>query len=246
MIFNIEFWYMEKYLPTKRHRKLRERYVKSSIDVEIKELTENEFPIAFKIHDYKTVCEDMKTYEDYYACKNEYKMHTEEMRTYNNELFMPIRITHGTAISTCFAPLNHITEELKGYKPFYYEYKEDFTDLSIIKQTNRKEEVSFINKKAEAYLIFDNKIWKRCGEPMYNIVTFGLGYNHGGTAFFIVYAYDNNEYYFNALERDEAIKYGKEIALNRGDTNDVDRIGKFDNIEVLMPEMVKRNRIKEC
>lgn len=35
---NIEFWNMEKYLPTKRHRVLRKRYVKNSVDVEIKEL----------------------------------------------------------------------------------------------------------------------------------------------------------------------------------------------------------------
>ena len=32
MLFNIEFWNMEKYLPTKRHRVLRERYVKNSVD----------------------------------------------------------------------------------------------------------------------------------------------------------------------------------------------------------------------
>ena len=32
---------MEKYLPTKRYRVLRERYVKNSVDVEIKELTES-------------------------------------------------------------------------------------------------------------------------------------------------------------------------------------------------------------
>ena len=49
MLFNIEFWNMEKYLPTKRHRVLRERYVKNSVDVEIKELTEQEFPIAFVV-----------------------------------------------------------------------------------------------------------------------------------------------------------------------------------------------------
>ena len=51
MLFNIEFWNMEKYLPTKRHRKLRERYVKNSIGVEIKEVTEKDSPVAFIVHD---------------------------------------------------------------------------------------------------------------------------------------------------------------------------------------------------
>ena len=62
MIFNIEFWNEERYLPTKRHRKLRTRYVKNSVDVEIKEPSEKEFPIAFIIHDYKTVYENAKSY----------------------------------------------------------------------------------------------------------------------------------------------------------------------------------------
>ena len=35
MIFNIKFWSMEKYLPTKRCRNLRQRYVKNNIDVNI-------------------------------------------------------------------------------------------------------------------------------------------------------------------------------------------------------------------
>ena len=50
MIFNIKFWSMEKYLPTKRCRNLRQRYVKNNIDVNIKELIETDFPVAFIIH----------------------------------------------------------------------------------------------------------------------------------------------------------------------------------------------------
>ena len=83
---------------------------------------------------------------------------------------------------------------------------------------------------------------------MYMINTFGLGHNHGGTGFFITYGYNQNigkENYFNAMERDEAITYGKKVAYNRGDTDSVDGIGKDTIIEVLMPELVKRNPQKE-
>lgn len=78
---------------------------------------------------------------------------------------------------------------------------------------------------------------------MYVINTFGLGHNHGGTGFFIEYFYNDNipaQNYFNALQREEAITYGKKVALGRGDDKSVDGMGDHDIIEVKMPEMVKR------
>ncbi len=47
------------------------------------------------------------------------------------------------------------------------------------------------------------------------------------------------------MQREEAIRYGKMVATRRGDTESVDRIGEYDNIEVVMPEMVKVNPNKE-
>ena len=83
---------------------------------------------------------------------------------------------------------------------------------------------------------------------MYVINTFGLGHNHGCTGFFIEYFYNENisrNNYFNALEREQAIAYGKKVAANRGDTNSIKGMGEHDIIEVLMPEMVTRNPKKE-
>lgn len=65
---------------------------------------------------------------------------------------------------------------------------------------------------------------------------------------FIQYDYNpniSNKNYFNALEREKAIAYGKQVALNRGDTNSIDGMGERDIIEVLMPEMVTRNPQRE-
>lgn len=99
------------------------------------------------------------------------------------------------------------------------------------------------NKRAEVYIVCDGVIWETCGEPMYVINTFGLGHNHGGTGFFIEYFYNDNipaQNYFTALQREEAIAYGKKVALGRGDDKSVDGMGNHDIIEVKMPEMVKR------
>lgn len=246
MLFSIEFWNMEKYLPTKRHRKLRKRYVKNSVDVEIKEATEKEFPVAFIVHDYESVYENAKSYDDFDG-NGDFRMFSEEIRTYDGKLYMPVRVTHGSAISLCFEPLNYIKKNIEEHAP-YWEGGKDFTEASIVKEDNIAECKKSIFRKAENYIIYDGKVWKICGEPMYNITTFGLGHNHGGTGFFIQYSYNpniSNKNYFNALEREHAIAYGKKVAANRGDTNSIDGIGEHDIIEVLMPEMVKRNPQKE-
>lgn len=246
MLFNIEFWSKEQYLPTKRHRLLRERYVKSDIDVDIKELSEKEFPLAFIIHDYQNVYKNAKSYEDFDG-NGEYRMFSEEIRTYDGKLFKPVRITHGSAISINFESFDYIKWSLQDRAP-YWKGGEDFTEKSIVKGNTRDECKQAILSKAKKYLVFDNKVWEICGEPMYQISTFGLGHNHGGTGFFITYSYNSNirsKNYFNALKREEAIAYGKQIALNRGDTDSVERMGEYDIIEVLMPEMVKRNPEQE-
>ncbi|MBD5534549.1 MAG: hypothetical protein HDQ99_02595 [Lachnospiraceae bacterium] len=246
MLFNIEFWNMEKYLPTKRHRNLRERYVKNSVDVEIKEVTEKEFPVAFIVHDYQSVYENAKSYSDFNG-NGDYRMFSEEIRVYNGNLYMPVRVTHGAAISLYFEPLEYIKKQIEEYAP-YWKGGEEFTEMSIIKEDNITECKEKIFRKVEDYIIYDGKVWKTCGEPMYNITTFGLGYNHGGTGFFIQYHYNeniSNKNYFNALEREKAIAYGKKVAASRGDTKSVDGMGNHDIIEVLMPEMVRRNPQKE-
>ena len=237
MLFNIEFWYKEQYLPTKRHKLLRERYVKSDVNVDIKELSEKKFPLAFIVHDYQNVYENAKSYEDFDG-NGEYRMFSEEIRTYDGKLFKPVRITHGSAISINFKSLDYIKQNLQDHAP-YWKGGKDFTEKSIVKGNTRDECKQIIFSKAKKYLIFDDKVWEICGEPMYTIGTFGLGHNHGGTGFFITYSY------FNALKREGAIAYGKQIALNRGDTDSIEGMGECDIIEVLMPEMVKRNPEQE-
>lgn len=240
MLFNIEFWNMEKYLPTKRHRVLRERYVKNSVDVEIKELTESEFPIAFIIHDKGWQYEEE-------GKDTEWKMIDTEIRTYNGELWKAVRYSECVCHGVGWMPITHIKGRLEDYSP-YWKGGDDFTEESIIKEDNIAECKENIFREAEDYIIFDGKVWRTCGEPMYVINTFGLGHNHGGTGFFIEYHYNSNisnKNYFNALERENAITYGKQIALNRGDTDSVDGMGEHDIIEVLMPEMVKRNPQEE-
>lgn len=249
MKININYYYTQEYLPTRRHRKTRIRELNDTVTVNTTELTAEEFPVAFIVHDMKDVCDGATSYMDFENKESHYGMFAEEIRTYKGNLYMPVRITHGAAISTLFEDSSYVKENLERmYRSHWYDKANDFSENSIIIRDTSKAIRKELIKAGKHYLYFDGKYWSKCAEPRYVINTFGLGHNHGGTGFFIEYHYNPNissDNYFNALQREEAIRYGKSVATRRGDTESVDRIGKYDNIEVIMPEMVKVNPNKQ-
>ena len=87
----IKLWYEEKYLPNKRCRKLRERAVSKDVDIEACEVTKEEFPVAFVIHDYESVYEGAKSYSDFEG-NGDYRMFSEEIRTYNGKLYKSLSV----------------------------------------------------------------------------------------------------------------------------------------------------------
>lgn len=101
-----------------------------------------------------------------------------------------------------------------------------------------------VRSELHEYLLLDGDVWVKTGEPVYKIVTFGLGHNHASTDLMTDKYFCGNacREYFNALQRDEAIAECKRVAIARGDTNSVPRIGAFWKIEVLIPEAVKAPR----
>ena len=245
MLLTIKFWNKQEFLPTKRHRNIRTRYFENFVGVDITEPNETDFPIAFIVHDFQDVCEGAKDYDDF--DNSDFKMFSEEVRTHNGFFYKPVRVTHGAAISTIFESLGYINREIEEHEP-YYNNNSEFTENSVVKVDYAEEQKREVKTRSEKFIVFNGVVWERCGEPMYKVMTFGLGHNHGGTGFFITYSYNpniSNKNYFNALEREKAIAYGKQVATNRGDTESIDGIGKNDFIEVLIPEAVKRNPKEE-
>lgn len=250
MKLDVNYYYTQRFLPTKRHRNERTRKVADVVAVNTTELTAEDFPVAFIIHDYQSVQDDMCSYKDYQSDKCDFRMFSEEIRTYKGKLYMPVRVTYGAAISTVFESSDYVVQSLERIteKGWHYRNENEFSENSVIIADDKKRVRRQIRERAKRYLCFDGKFWSECKEPRYMVLTFGLGHNHGGTGFFIEYGYNPNipsNNYFNALQRDEAIAYGKSVALGRGDTESVDGIGEHDNIEVVMPEMVKLNPKKE-
>lgn len=209
-----QYTYKEGYLPTPRHRKLRYRDVQDVVILNIPEITEQEAPIALRVHNW----DDTK--------KN--------YRLWNNKLWTVIQWHDKHCGKEGLLPLSELHWYIRGEYAYWNYSKEEIAN-------------SFI-EDAKKYLIIDGVVYQVTGEPRYVSMTFGLGHNHGGTSLMIDNYYNPNiskKCYFNALEREKAIKFTKERAIKRGDTNDVDKIGESYNIEVLIPKAVKCNPQRE-
>ncbi len=241
LTLRIPYQYKQEFLPTKRHRRLRFRNIYDELDVQIKELADDDFPIAFIVTDYDFLYE-----RD--GQEPEFKLHDMEIRYHDGELWKAVRKSDIVHRGGGWMSVADIEDNLRFVARSNFQYGDDQSDQfgndSVINEDDKIVMETAIRIAADSYIVFDSKVWRKCGEPMYNIHTFGLGHNHGGTGFFIEYSYNSNisaKNYFNALEREKAIAYGRMVAERRGDTDSIDRIGDGKKIEVLMPELVKRN-----
>lgn len=121
-------------------------------------------------------------------------------------------------------------------EPNRYEIHDFNTDTKRIK--------AYIQSQADRFLICDGKLYEETTEPMYVIMTFGLGCNHGGSALMIEDYYNSNipsSRYYAANQREEAIAKAKEIALNRGDTESIHSIETAPLIHVYNDRFVTKN-----
>ena len=249
MNLKVDFTYEEKYLRTSRCRKPLARTREGIYELAIKELAKAECPIAAVVHDMKSVYEGATTTADFEG-NGEYKMFAEPYRVHNGKFYKFCRASYGAAISTAHSELKYVIADIKSdlYRYSLYEKENLFSDKSVYISDNLSEIVDNMQARANKYISLDGELWKECGEPRYVVNTFGLGHNHGGTAMFIEEFYNSNissKNYFNAVDRDKAITYAKETAIARGDTDSVKRIGKMENIEVLIPEFFKVDPEKE-
>lgn len=220
MKFDTDIRYFEQYLPSPRHRKLREREIKSPFSVEVDEVSSKDAPIVLRTHNYERYTDGGITPVDY--------------RKYGDSLYTPVL---NFDLRTC-------VDEKEARDPF--PPKKLGMYLSVRWGHLTMEEAQHEAKeKASPYLLIDGQLWKKTGEPMYEIATFGLGHNHASTDLMITNHFNPNvpwTRYFNALHQEEAIEAAVRIALGRGDTNSIESIkNKEYYIEVLDPRAVTRD-----
>ena len=208
MNINVKFEYIEKYLPTPRCRKYRTREVKGICTVTVREAPIGKMVPAFGVEQY--IWEETPHIENDVIFSNE------------GSLWKLSRASRYYAGKSWF-DLAPCTPEFLACRlePNRYEIHDFNTDTKRIK--------AYIQSQADRFLICDGKLYEETTEPMYVIMTFGLGCNHGGSALMIEDYYNSNipsSRYYAANQREEAIAKAKEIALNRGDTESMRRLRK--------------------
>lgn len=190
--------------------------VSEKFSVEIPEATADEAPIVLRTHDLKRYCDGIQP-TDY--------------RTFRGNLYTPVRVCDMVSVN----------DQERANQPFPIE------DLTHHFRTygclSREEAIQQHKEMAENYLLVDGALWQCAGEPMYQVCTFGLGHNHGGTALMITNHFNPNcrwKTYYTALQHEEAVEAAVRTALARGDTEYVDAIrNKRCYIEVLDPAAVR-------
>lgn len=219
----VPFTYTEGYLPTPRCRKLRYREATSEHETIIREITPEEFPVAVRFEDFIMRLE--------IPGRRWIDLHWFEGRLWKLSRYCDIHANKGWDELT---PVDALSRHLQPH-PF-----------QVTASPNKETCIECIDNTAKDWLYCDGKLYTPCGEPMYNICTFGLGNNHAGigTSLSVECHYNRNlpsKWYFNAFEREKAIAAAKEVAYRRGDTNSISYIENAEHIEILMPECIRQN-----
>jgi hypothetical protein len=141
--------------------------------------------------------------------------------------------------------LDWYVNNIKKYSSYYANTK-DWKNYKINDYSTyetREDIIKRIKKDLSALLVIDGVLYEECGYPFYDIYTFGLGGNHGGTGLCVSYTYfpkqiKIKEWEYSPYKVEDAIAKADEVALNRRDT---EYVGLFrQSIFCYLPELEKK------
>lgn len=220
----IKFRYTEMVIPA-RCRKARPKEGETTYAVNIREVEEQNAPIAFVV--------------------TEYDREPRKVRSYRGKLYRQIQDRQ---------PQYMKANKRDDSKPFWLNQAAAQCNWQWLitpgynwswTLQQHKENAA---KRAENYIIVNGEAYERTGEPYYSVTCFGLGNNHGGTGFFVGWAdYRDRKaiWGMTAADKHAAIEKGVQIALERGDTKSEKNIKQTPyDIQVFMPECIKRKYSK--
>lgn len=103
----------------------------------------------------------------------------------------------------------------------------------------KEQKIARIKKWALDYLIVDGVVYRTAPEPRYEMNTFGLGCNHGGTRLSVAYSYNSNlnwQQYHRIDDYSTALEQASSTAQRRGDTTSF--TVTEDKFTILIPEAI--------
>lgn len=216
----IKTWikYEESFIPP-RCRKPRYTEKEEHIDVNLREVTKDDLQLAFEDTSFNG-CGEI-----FYFAKGKTLWRKAKM----DDACAP----GGKAEYGYSTPLEALAWwNENGSKFFRFSY-----DRNNGRDTSRAGVMKDVRGYMRGYMLVDGELFVKTRVPFYNITTFGLGHNHGGTGLFVCYSTILDRKWFNALQGKEAVAEATAIAKRRGDTNSIPRFREL--IVVHMPELVK-------
>ena len=223
----------EAYIPP-RCRKPRYREYKGTTTVSIPVVKPEEAPVA------------MSHMEGIRHTDNYYRM---DYRWYNGQLYVRKRDFYG-AKNLGFVSYAKFRKAVRETFQYHEVRDENYCFIHEVDKAKECIQANYSN-----ILIIENgkelQVWEVKGEPRYYVITFGLGYNHGGIGTWLSIGnyYNGNigkERYFNALQYQEAQKEALRIAKARGDDKSYPYIRRAPKIRVFIPEAVQCNPAVEA
>ena len=215
--------YYESYTPP-RCRKPRYNEITESVFANLREVTMTDVKLAFGI--------DFVDKFNVYLYKGKlylpYKLHSDIIDSYGDITALDWFVNYSKIYSYYFS-------KVKDWSNFSY------TDYS--KYETKEDIIKRIKKDLSALLVIDGVLYEECGYPYYDICTFGLGGNHGGTGMCVSYTYAPKKlrvknWDYSPYKVEDAIAKANEVALNRRDT---EYVGLFrQSIFCYLPELEKK------
>ena len=246
-----------KYLPTKRHKKPHTIRGSHRVCGEVPVIEEKDFPVAFKVKKYHTVCPSAKTHGDLSKdLPTTAGYMPVPVRAYKGKFYRQYQYGFGAVETTC---------GVKSVEALRYEVERTFREYgiemtppetgkfladAIILEEDRdllsaaqKADGMRLREFCSKFVSFKGKLWRECGEPFYHYMVFGMGNGNGGTAFFVDFenewlACHPGEMVYNAFHRKECLDAARERAIMRHDSMTLLNSPKAD-IEILLPKLVK-------
>ena len=225
MKFEVEFCSTQQYLPSQRHKKLRCRCENHFFDVEVSEVRNDEFPVAFIVSSEGNGRSEIRIRD-----KNL------NQKVIRGQKTLSEMVNH--KLTNIDSPSNYLMRKLAALGKL----ESDFTENSVIVADDAEEQKRLICEQAKDYIIFKGNLWERCDEPGYYVTLFPYGSIHFGIA---VDSRFRSGRFFNAFEKEQVVAYAKQILQeNIHEHNDVDKYleerASCCEIQVLMPEMVTK------
>lgn len=224
MQLTVKFSYVEQVIPPRCRKPRPQRFDDGLIELHVREVTGEQAPVAI-------ISREKDLVTDALAAPIEYRWFEGRLWTDRRVMCCTAKGEHpypelGTTlnlVNTCSMLVRH--------------------DLGIFVAVakGRKAIAEHLEQCARDWLMIDGQRYQPAGEPMYLVMTFGLGNDHGGTALGENDFLNSNikpEAYFSLLELEKARDYARKVAANRGDTRKVSTDPSFQ-FQVLITEAIQ-------